>query len=71
MQQFRKLFLRGHHPNGIGRDRDRIVRIIGSFRVQGGLHWALHTQSKYYPHRGGRRIYAGGDDVLRHNFIRV
>src|SRR5258708_6680444 len=44
-QHIRKLFIRGHHPNGIGRDHKEIVRIVGLFGVQRGMHWCSPTQS--------------------------
>jgi hypothetical protein len=37
-QQIGKLILGGRDPNVIGRDRHDIVRIIGWFRIQRGMH---------------------------------
>jgi hypothetical protein len=38
-QEIGKFLIGGHDPNGVGRDQKEIVRIIGWFRVQRGLHW--------------------------------
>src|SRR6476661_7123682 len=64
-QQIGKLFLRGRDPNVIGRDRHDIVRIIGWFRIQRGMHGSS-VLSPMSPHHGGRRIDAYVDDVPRH-----
>ena len=56
-QQIGNLFLGGHDPNGIGGDHDDIVRIIGWFGVQRGIHWCS-VLSRMSPHRDGRGIYA-------------
>ena len=64
VQQIGKPCLRRRDLNEIGRDQKNIVRIIGWFRLQDGMHWRSYW-SNVTRKRGGRWIYAGSTTLAQ------